>query len=69
MSHLSCKPYVAFTIPTPPLPSPPTIPPKKVHIFTGSHKENMPLVIKTESFIYYIRWQRTVENLSVHTSP
>lgn len=51
MSNLSCKPYVAFTIPTPPLPSPPTIPPKKVHIFTGSHKENMPLVIKTESLV------------------
>ena len=51
MSNLSCKPYVAFTLPTPPLPSPPTIPPKKVHIFTGSHKENMPLVIKTESLV------------------
>lgn len=51
MSNLSCKPYVSFTLPTPPLPYPPTIHPKKVHIFTGSHKENMVLVIKTESFL------------------
>ena len=53
MSNLSCKPKVSFTLPTPPLPFPPTIPPKKVQILTGGHKENMVLVIKTESFLQF----------------